>query len=284
MTGVETLDAATLDRITEIAAAAEAADGAAALDEATWLALRHHPERVRAWVRDAGFALLVGPELSVAVAPDARGHGHGGALAAAALEAGADGVRAWSHGDHPAAAALARRFGFERVRELWVMRRPTAVDLPEVVVPAGLRVRSYEPADADEVVRVNAAAFASHPEQGAMDTANLAERMAEPWFDPAGLLVAEEVGAPGRLLGFHWTKQHSAELGEVYVVGIDPAAQGRGLGKLLTLAGLHHLADRGVSEILLYVESDNAPAIAVYSGLGFRHDAADTHVMYARDA
>jgi mycothiol synthase len=128
-------------------------------------------------------------------------------------------------------------------------------------------------------VRVNAAAFAHHPEQAAMDAANLAERMAQPWFDPAGLLVAAD---RGRLLGFHWTKQHSPELGEVYVVGIDPAAQGRGLGKVLTLAGLHHLADRGVREILLYVESDNAAAIAVYSSLGFRHADADTHVMYRR--
>jgi mycothiol synthase len=68
----------------------------------------------------------------------------------------------------------------------------------------------------------------------------------------------------------------------VYVVGIDPGAQGRGLGRLLTLAGLHHLRERGVAEVLLYVESDNAPAVAVYSGLGFRHDAADTHVMYRR--
>jgi mycothiol synthase len=143
-------------------------------------------------------------------------------------------------------------------------------------------VRGYSPADADEVVRVNAAAFAAHPEQGAMDAANLAERMAEPWFDPAGLLVAEDATAPGRLLGFHWTKQHSDSLGEVYVVGIDPAAQGRGLGKLLTLAGLQHLASRGVSEVLLYVESDNRPAIAVYSGLGFTHAGSDTHVMYQR--
>jgi mycothiol synthase len=263
-----------LDQIARIAAAAEEADGAAPLDEATWLALRHRPETVRSWVRDDGFALLVGDELSLVVDPGARGRGVGRSLLEEALPPGP--VRAWSHGDHPAAAALARSHGFERFRELWVMRRDMAEPLP--AYDAG-RVRGYRDSDADEVVRVNAAAFAHHPEQGAMDAANLAERMAEPWFDPAGLLVAPD---GDRLLGFHWTKQHSPELGEVYVVGIDPAAQGRGLGKLLTLAGLHHLAGRGVREVLLYVESDNAPAIAVYSGLGFRHDAADTHVMYRR--
>jgi mycothiol synthase len=141
-------------------------------------------------------------------------------------------------------------------------------------------VRGFEVGDEAELIRVNAAAFASHPEQGAMDAANLAERMAEPWFDPAGLVVAV---AGDRMLGFHWTKQHSPSLGEVYVVGIDPEAQGQGLGKLLTLAGLHHLTSRGVEEVLLYVESDNEPAIAVYSGLGFTHAAADTHVMYRRE-
>ncbi|HEY0950574.1 mycothiol synthase, partial [Nocardioides sp.] len=195
-------------------------------------------------------------------------------------------LAAWSHGDHPAAAALAGTHGFERARELWVMRRPTSPTtspLPEPGVPAGVRIRAYEPGDADELLRVNAAAFAHHPEQGAMDAANLAERMAEPWFDPAGLLLAVEgTGEDERVLGFHWTKQHSEQVGEVYVVGIDPAAQGRGLGRVLTLAGLHHLAARGVAEILLYVESDNAAAVRLYTGLGFTHAARDTHVMYRR--
>jgi mycothiol synthase len=103
--------------------------------------------------------------------------------------------------------------------------------------------------------------------------------MAEDWFDPAGLLVADTGDG---LRGFHWTKQHSAEVGEVYVVAIDPAAQGQGLGRVLTLAGLHHLAGLGVHEVLLYVESDNTPAVHVYDGLGFSHADADTHVQYRR--
>jgi mycothiol synthase len=269
-----------VETIARLAAAAEEADGAAPIDEATWLALRHHPERARSWVREDGFALLIGRELSLVVDPNARRHGLGGELLAETLTATGEGeLTAWSHGDHPAAAALARRTRFERARELWVMRRLASVPLAEVVAPEGVTVRGYEPGDAEEVLRVNAAAFARHPEQGSMDLANLRERMAEPWFDPAGLLVADD---GSRLLGFHWTKQHNPELGEVYVVAIDPAAQGRGLGKLLTLAGLRHLAGRGVREILLYVESDNRPAIAVYSGLGFTHAESDTHVMYRR--
>lgn len=264
-----------MDDIRAIATAAESRDGTAPLDESTWLTLRHHPERVRSWMRTDGFALLIGEQLSLVVRPDARGRGVGRSLLDEALPAEGS-VSAWSHGDHPAAAALARSHGFERVRELWVMRRDMTEPLP--AYDEG-RVRCYLSSDADELLRVNAAAFAHHLEQGAMDAANLAERMTEPWFDPAGLLVVAE---GDRMLGFHWTKQHSPDLGEVYVVGIDPDAQGGGLGKLLTLAGLHHLRVRGVGEVLLYVESDNAPAVAVYSGLGFRHDAADTHAMYRR--
>lgn len=269
-----------LELVRRIADAAEEADGAAPLDEATWLALRHRPQSVRSWVREDACALLIGGDLSIVVHPSARGRGLGTALAAEAVPPSGP-VEAWSHGDHPAARVLAERHGLTRSRELWVMRRPSSAALPEPPVREGVAVRGYEPEDAEAIVRVNAAAFAAHPEQGAMGLDNLQERMSEDWFDPAGLLVAVD-SSSDEVLGFHWTKQHSPALGEVYVVGISPAAQGRGLGKLLTLAGLQHLTGKGVDEVLLYVESDNAPAVAVYSGLGFEHAERDTHVQYRR--
>ena len=255
----------------------EAADGADPLDEAGRMALAHTGlDGALLWVHgDDGFALLRGAGLDLAVRPEARGGGIGTALARAALAEAPDDVTAWSHVDDPAARALAATLGLAATRELWVMHRAaSAVEVPAV---DGVTVRGYRPEDADEVLRVNATAFAHHPEQGSMDAANLAERMAEPWFDPAGLLVAD---AGDGLLGFHWTKQHSDRLGEVYVVAVDPAAQGRGLGRALTAAGLAHLAALGVREIILYVESDNAPAIATYSRLGFSH--TETHVQYTR--
>ena len=266
-----------MDHVLAIADEAAAADGASPLDEAARMALADGMADVLS--EDDAFALVHDGDLSLVVRPTMRGRGLGTALLGRLETSYAGGLTAWSHGNHPAAARLAAAYDWDRVRDLWVMRRSSSLPLPDLEVPAGVTIRSWRDGDADAIVAVNAAAFAHHPEQGAMDAANLARRMAEPWFDPAGLLIAEDASG---VLGFHWTKRHDDRTGEVYVVGVAPAAQGRGLGKVLTLAGLHHLVGAGVDEVLLYVESDNAPAVAVYSRLGFGHADADTHVQYRR--
>lgn len=223
------------------------------------------------------------------VHPGHRNRGIGGRLAAellASIEPTANGgrqagdrLRAWSHGDHPAAAALAARHGFARVREMWQMMLDLATaELPELRLPEHVTLRTFRPGhDEDAVVAVNARAFSWHPEQGAMTAADLAAAEQEGWFDPGGFFLAES--STGELLGFHWTKVHPDGTGEVYVVGVDPSAQGGGLGKALTLTGLHHLEAIGLSRVMLYVEADNAAAVAVYRKLGFEITQVD--VQYA---
>lgn len=264
-------------RVQEIISAATSTDGRAPLDEAALIALSDDTGQVL--LVEHGFALLREPEVDLVVDPTHRGRGIGADLLTRVM-ANPHARTAWSHGDHPAAARLAARHGWRRARDLWVMRRPTSLKLPDFSTPEDVLIRGFADSDAGEVIRVNAAAFAAHPEQGEMDPTNFARRRSEPWFDPAGLLVADSGSG---LLGFHWTKQHDARHGEVYVVGVDPAAQGRGLGRVLTIAGLAHLATLGLDEVILYVESDNAAAVALYSGLGFIHANTDTHVQYVRE-
>lgn len=175
------------------------------------------------------------------------------------------------------------------------MRRPLRDPLADPSMPDGVRLRTFVPGrDEGEWLRVNARAFASHPEQGGWTRSDLDLRQREDWFDPAGFFLAER---DGRLVGFHWTKVHGARsagsprdpgqaagdglggLGEVYVVGVDPAEQGTGLGRMLTLTGLRYLRDeRGLAEVVLYVDESNQAAIRLYGSLGFERTKTD--VMY----
>ncbi|MFE3442326.1 mycothiol synthase [Nocardia sp. NPDC059180] len=283
---------ASLDRAVE-------ADGVAPVSEQAVLSLRE-PGAARHLVglrEDAviGYANLAPahgdhPAMTeVVVDPEARGNGYGTELVAEALSAGGVGARVWAHGNLPAARAVSARLGLTIARELWQMRRDLATEeLPELAAPEGILLRTYAGPDDDaELLRVNNAAFAWHPEQGGWTERDIAVRRDEPWFDPKGLFVAVDPAEPDRLLGFHWTKVHTEldpPLGEVYVVGIDPAAQGRGLGRLLTLAGLHYLRDRGLSAVLLYTEADNESAVRTYTRLGFtvaHVDAAYTAADHA---
>jgi mycothiol synthase len=270
--------------VARVTAAADAADGVSTLNEQATLLLKNRGLRdARLWLaeddagRAVGFSLLHGSLLDVVVHPDFRRQGIGTTLAADAL-AKVERAEAWSHGDHPGAARLAERFGLARERELLIMRRPTSSALADVAVPDGVRIRTFTEADEAAVLAVNAAAFAHHPEQGDLTFEDFRERRDEPWFDPDGLFLAvpDDAPSPGdhgfELLGFHWTKVHRDEdppYGEVYVVAVNPKAAGRGLGSVLTNVGLRHLADQGVGAVILYVDGDNEPAIALYERAGF---------------
>ncbi|MFR9776808.1 mycothiol synthase [Micromonospora sp. MS34] len=270
-------------------------DGADPLDEHVLLRLRD-PEapavHLTARATDntlTGYAHLdttdpaAGIGVELVVHPAYRWRGTGRALARGVLAAASGPVRAWAHGDHPSAAALAVDLGFARARVLWQLRRPLTAALGGPVPPEGVELRAFRPGEDDEAwLAVNNAAFAQHPEQGRWTLADLRVRLAEPWFDPAGFLLAVD-SASGRLLGFHWTKVHerpgSARIGEVYVLGVDPAAHRGGLGRVLTTAGLAYLRDRrGLDRVMLYVDESNTPAVALYERLGFARWSA--HVNY----
>jgi mycothiol synthase len=237
-----------------------------------------------------------GPVAALVVDPDHRRRGIGAALWRRLTDETTEPLRVWASGDTPAARALAATEGLRPVRTLQVLGRSLRTALPPTDPPDGITIRTFRPGfDDAEWLAVNARAFAGHPEQGSLTLTDLQQRMAEPWFDPAGFFVAvrqrpeqagsgADAGGQGpQIVGFHWTKREpGSATGEVYVIGVDPTAGVRGLGAPLLGTGLRHLRDIGAREVDLYVEADNTRALALYRRYGFSLVTAD--VMYAAPA
>ena len=291
------LDAAMVGEVRALVAAAADTDGVHPLSEHVSLHLGHggDPDARNVLARCdgalVGYAhldltdVVAGASAELVVHPAHRRRGIGQALVGQLLGLATDGrLRLWAHGSHPGAEALAGRLGFRRARALWQMRRSLYAPLPQPELPPDVTVRTFVSGqDEQPWVELNNAAFAEHPEQGGWTTEDLKVRENEPWFDPEGFFLAER---GGELVAFHWTKVHGGRegdhdhepMGEVYVVGVSPAAQGMGLGPAMTLVGLRHLRARGLAQVMLYVDEANTNAIRVYERLGFTR--WDTDVSY----
>lgn len=184
-------------------------------------------------------------------------------------------------------ARLAAEAGLVLVREVLQLRRSLPLERPSTC-----RTRPFRAgADEAEFLRVNNLAFRWHPDQSDWTADDLARRLAEPWFDADGFLLLDDEDdgdaedADRRILAFCWTKVHpptgtDPALGEIFVIGVDPTAHGRGLGTEMVRAGLDHLAAQGLTVGMLHVEADNEPALRMYERLGFsRHSS---HRWWAR--
>ncbi|MGV8907703.1 MAG: mycothiol synthase [Propionicimonas sp.] len=275
------LTAEQADQVRVLAARAAASDGVEPLNEEAGFALRGASAEHLLHTDVGGTSRLAGylqwqpgyRTAQLVVDPQDRRRGIGTRLLAALGDRPSLGV--WAFADISPAQSFARAFGLRPSRSLLIMERSLAgITRPEL--PAGLTLRGYTDADADVLLAVNAAAFAHHPEQGSLDAAGLAARLAEEWFDHAGLILGFD--AEG-LAGFHWTKRVDAGTGEVYVMAVAPRAQGRGYGRVLLQAGLAHLHETATQRVLLYVDSAEGVAVRMYESAGFT--VARRDVLYA---
>lgn len=279
-------------------------DGLRPLSEHVWLHLKEggDPRGLHLLARTSagtivGYAhldatdLVEGPSAELAVDPAERRHGLGRTLLEEAIVHSPDGrLRLWAHGEQAGAAELASAMGFTKSRVLWQMRRSLYAPLPRPVLPAGVEIRAFRVGvDEEAWLSLNALAFANLPDQGGWTRTDLDRRLREPWFSADGFLT----GWSGKqMVGFHWTKVHGRlggdsshqhhPIGEVYVVGVHPERRGSGLGRALTLAGLHHLRALDLSQAMLYVDAANTGAISLYEGLGFSR--WDTDILFRRQA
>jgi mycothiol synthase len=193
-------------------------------------------------------------------------------------------VHLWAMQASPTDDERARAHGFVPERDLLQMR--VALPLPHDIVAATrpLATRAFVPGQDEAAwVETNNRAFAGHPEQGSWTVEQLRDRMAADWVELEGFLVADDPDGHG-LIGSCWTKVHRDRapiLGEIYVIAVDPRHHGEGWGRSLTVAGLESLAQRGVTNGMLYTDATNEAAVSLYRSLGFTVDHVDR--SYRRD-
>ncbi|MBK0419952.1 mycothiol synthase [Leucobacter sp. CSA1] len=288
----EPADAGALTGARALIAEAERVDGTPPVSDQAVIAAERGERALLAFAVDpeedlpspAAVGILGGGEVDLVVHPAARGRGVGTAALTELLR-GSDGeLRAWSHGENPAADALLASAGFSPVRELLRMaldpaRLSSGRDPLALPTPHGMELRAFDPsreADAEAWVRVNAASFAAHPEQGRITLEDFALMRREPWFDPSDLiLLADTSGTAAagddRLAGSTWIKTVRGDRVEceLYAVGVRPEYAGRGLGRLLLDVTLARMAQHAPDRVTLYVDGDNEPAVHLYEAAGF---------------
>ena len=116
-----------------------------------------------------------------------------------------------------------------------------------------LSVRPAEAADADDVARLLTAAFGLAPGQ---------ERSAE---ERESTLVAEVAGTVVGTVRL----TRDGDVGGVYGFAVDPAWQGRGVGRDVLRRVCHQLRAEGVQRVGLEVAVENDRALGLYTSLGF---------------
>jgi mycothiol synthase len=234
--------------------------------------------RLAGWVVSGDDDLMVVPEY--------RRRGLGRRLVAAgrgiAAAEGHELLRLWVR-RRPGPEAFARACGLRYASSLWQMRLTgrDLAGLPEPVFPPGMAARTFSPGldDGPFITLVNRI-FLDHPSPIHLNEAEVRRVHAEPDFDPATILVVEEM-TTGDMAGFcrvvPFAASDGSPAGEVRLLGVDRPWRGRGLGRAVTAWGVAELRRRGAETVVLAVEGQNDQAHKLYRDLGFRFGAEWPH-------
>ncbi|MCE3287118.1 MAG: putative acetyltransferase [Gaiellaceae bacterium] len=164
-----------------------------------------------------------------------------------------------------------RRRGFRQIRHSFRMSISLEDEVPVPVVPAGVRLRTFEDGDERSFYDAQLEAFADtwepidHPydewAHWLLDT---------PSFDPELWFLAEVGGA---VAGFAICRVHpgNSDLGWIQILGVRRPWRGKGIGRALLLNAFRALRARGLRRAGLGVDAENPTgATSLYESVGMR--------------
>ncbi|MFC2058121.1 GNAT family N-acetyltransferase [Chloroflexota bacterium] len=172
------------------------------------------------------------------------------------------------------AQELVLKEGFVLVRRHRRLQLRVGVGLPPVNLPAGVTLRQFAPGDEERLTGIQNMAFSGSWGFKPNSVDEIGYRVGMSLCCPEGIIFAVE---GGEVVGYCWTRidaeynrSCSRMCGEVFMVGVRPDWQGRGVGWGVLLAAIDHLRRQGMNEVALSVDSENTSACALYESLGFK--------------
>jgi ribosomal protein S18 acetylase RimI-like enzyme len=159
-------------------------------------------------------------------------------------------------------------------RRRWPLRMARFLcDLPPVVMPDGYRLRVLHPGDAEDWVRIMAAAFAAEKCDSLLMNRSALGRMLSLMLRlRRGTVLLAEREMDRELVGTATALEEGIREGRsglVVCLAVHPEHQRRGLGAALLTAALHTLHERGHSRAFLHTNPALVTAIRLYERLGF---------------
>lgn len=158
--------------------------------------------------------------------------------------------------------------GFSHVRVYWDMVW-SQDRLPELEVPPGFSVRSYQPGDASTLTKAQNSAFEGSWGFCPNTVDQIEYRSRMPNTSQRGILLLNN---GDRTAGYCWTSLSPLDgraRGVIGMIGVVPDYRGRGISRTILLASMEYLRSLDVADIGLQVDSSNNPATRLYASMGF---------------
>jgi polyphosphate kinase len=168
-----------------------------------------------------------------------------------------------------AVRSLFEKMGFRTVRQFLELRLDLSKTHLTNIGKICSGCRSLHHDEEDKLVHLQNRSFSGTWGYNLNTREDILRRLQHPHCSIRDVIAAFDQGKP---TAYCWTRLDPKKkgYGRIYMLGVDPDHQGRGMGKEVLMAGLSDLKTKGVRLVELTVDHENKAARALYRSVGFR--------------